>query len=68
MPTAHQIYDANVRDLAPSEKLRLASIILEDLAENAAPALDYSDAWTAEDIDDVAACAKRYAAEQFPEP
>jgi len=41
MLTAKEIYSQTVRDLPSSERLRLATLILEDLAEPAAPALDY---------------------------
>ena len=50
MATAKEIYAETIRDLPSSERLRLATLILEDLAESAAPALDYSDAWTEEDL------------------
>ena len=61
MPTAKEIYAETVRDLPSSERLRLATLILEDLAESAAPALDYSDAWTEEDLQDLAAFSERNA-------
>jgi len=55
MVTAKQVYADTVRGLPSSERLRLATLILEDLAESAAPALDYSDAWTEQDLCDLAA-------------
>jgi len=61
MPTAKEIYAETVRDLPSSERLRLATLILEDLAESAAPALDYSDAWTEEDLQDLVAFSERNA-------
>ncbi len=62
MATAKEIYAETVRDLPSSERLRLATLILEDLAESAAPALDYSDAWTEEDLQDLVAFSQLNAA------
>lgn len=53
MPTASEIYADAIRGLPSSERLRLAALILDGLAESAAPALDYSDAWTEEDLRDL---------------
>jgi hypothetical protein len=61
MPTAKEVYAETIRDLPSSERLRLATLILEDLAESAAPALDYSDAWTEEDLQDLVAFSERNA-------
>lgn len=55
VPTAKEIYAETVRDLPSPERVRLATLILEDLAESAAPALDYTDAWTEEDLQDLVA-------------
>jgi len=67
MSTAHEIYDTTVRALPSAEKLRLATMILDELNQTVAPALDFSDTWTAEDVHDVAAFAQQHAANQFPE-
>lgn len=61
MPTAKEIYTETVRGLPSSERLRLATLILEELAESAAPVLDFSDAWSEEDLRDLAAFSKRSA-------
>ena len=61
MPTAKEIYAETIRDLPFSKRLRLATLILEELAESAAPVLDYSDAWSEEDLRDLAAFSKRSA-------
>jgi hypothetical protein len=52
--TAQDLYSSAVSSLPASEQLRLATLILEGLAA-AAPALDYSDYWSDEDVRDVAA-------------
>ena len=64
MATAREIYAATIHGLRPSERLRLATMILDELAESAAPALDYSDAWTEEDLRDVTAFSQRNAGTQ----
>jgi hypothetical protein len=61
MSTAKEIYAETVRDLPSSERLKLATLILEDLAESASSALDYSDAWSDEDLQDLAAFSERNA-------
>jgi hypothetical protein len=41
MSTAEEIYAADIRTMPPSERLRLAAIILQDLTESTASALDW---------------------------
>jgi hypothetical protein len=67
MATAQDIYLTNIRDLPQSEKLRLATIILEELSKTAGPVLDFSDSWSDQDLRDVTAYAQQYAATQIPE-
>lgn len=64
--TAQDVYDESVRPLPPRERLRLAALILDDLAE-ANAATDAADAWTAKDQADVAAFSLGYAATLYPE-
>jgi len=52
--TANDVYASNVVALPASEKLRLASLILEGLSKSGA-ALDYSEHWSDEDVRDVVA-------------
>ncbi len=63
MATAQELYATAIRCLPTSERLRLATLILDDLAESAAPVLDYSDAWTQEDLRDVTALSLGKAVE-----
>lgn len=67
MATAREIYASSVRGLAQSEKLRLATMILEDLTQTSARDLDYSDSWSDEDVRDVTAFALRHAAREYQE-
>ncbi len=54
MQTAQELYASTVRDLPPSERLRLAALILDELAQSNAFSIDSSDAWSEEDMHDLA--------------
>jgi hypothetical protein len=64
MSTAQDVYTSTVLPLPASEQLRLAALILGGLSETAAGALDFSDAWTAEDLQDLTAFSLQQAANQ----
>jgi hypothetical protein len=55
VPTALEIYISTVRDLPPAEHLRLAALILGQLARSAAIPPDSSDTWSDEDLRDLTA-------------
>lgn len=56
MPTTIQdIYQQIVSTLSPTERLQLATLILNGLVERNAAIVDYSDAWTEQDQLDLAA-------------
>lgn len=67
MQTAQELYANEVLILSPSERLRLATLILEGLTESSAAAMDFSDAWTEEDVKDVVAFSAQHAAESLGE-
>ena len=67
MITAQQVFETSVRILPASERLRLATLILDDLSATSADALDYSDSWTEEDVRDLSAFSASYAASLYPE-
>ena len=67
MVTAQQIYESNIRQMTASERLRLATLILDDLTAQSADVLDYSDSWSDEDVQDLAAFSALYAASAYPE-
>ena len=50
MATAQQVFESSVRTFAASERLRLATTILDDLTATSAAALDYSDTWTEQGV------------------
>ena len=52
---AKDLYET-VRQLSPKERLRLAVMILNDMAAEE-ETIEYSDTWTAEDVQDLTAFA-----------
>lgn len=68
MPTTIQeIYTQLIRTLSPAERLRLATLILNELVEQNAAVIDQSNTWTEQDQLDLAAFSLQYAAKGFPE-
>ena len=65
--TAQEIYPQIIQSLSPSERLRLATFILNGLLETNSPPIDQHDFWTEEDQTDIANFSLRYVATQFPE-
>jgi hypothetical protein len=65
--TAQEVFTETVRDLPPSERLRLAALILQDLAQSEVAVVDRSDTWTEQDQRDVTTFSLQYAAELYPE-
>jgi hypothetical protein len=65
--TAQEIYTQVVRDLSQSERLRLATLILNELVGQQLPPVDQSNAWTEEDQIDLANFSLQYAAIAFPD-
>jgi len=54
MTRAQEVYDADVRPLPPAERLKLAAMILDDLASHSS-SIDVNDAWNGEDMRDLVA-------------
>ena len=65
--TAQEIFAETVRALPPSERLRLAALILQDLAQSEVAVVDRSDTWTEQDQHDLTIFSLQYAAELYPE-
>jgi hypothetical protein len=61
MNTAQEIFTGVVQELPSSERLRLATLILEDLTSSVATVLDYSDEWSDEDLRDLTAFSTQHA-------
>ena len=64
--SAREIYDSAIRPLPPLERLRLASMILDELAASGGAGLHLSDDWSEEDVADVAAFSMKHAAASVP--
>lgn len=60
--TAQEIYTQVVRDLSPTERLRLATLILNEFVGQQPASVDHSDTWTEEDQIDLVNFSLRYAA------
>ncbi|MFB2978055.1 hypothetical protein [Microseira sp. BLCC-F43] len=68
MPTtAIEIYTQIVSTLSPNERLRLATLILNDLVQQNESVINQSDTWTQQDQLDVTTFSLQYAATLFPD-
>jgi hypothetical protein len=63
--SAAEVYSQAVKPLPPSERLKLATLILNDIPPRAV--VDYSEEWTEEDMRDLTIYSLRYAAQSFGE-
>ena len=68
MPTtAQEIYIQVVRTLSTTERLRLATLILNELSNQNVSVVEQSDTWSEEDRLDSPTFSLQYAATLFPE-
>lgn len=65
--SAQEIYVQIVRTLPPTEQLRLANLILNELVAHDLSVIDRSDHWSEQDRTDLANFSLQYAATLFPE-
>jgi hypothetical protein len=63
--SVEELYAKVVKALPPSERLKLATMILNDIPPQAV--VDYSEEWSEEDMRDLTIHSMRYAAESFGE-
>jgi hypothetical protein len=63
--TAQEVYSQVVRNLSPTERLRLATLILNELVGQKLPSVDQSDTWTQEDQIDLVNFSLQSAATTF---
>jgi hypothetical protein len=66
-PTAQEIYDSSVKNLPLSERLRLAALILQELAKGNTVLVEQRYDWSDEDVRDLLAYSTSYAAKSYPE-
>jgi hypothetical protein len=65
--TVREVYDRVLSTLSPTERLRLATLILNDLVQQNLSIVDESETWTEQDQLDVTTFSLQYAAALFPE-
>ena len=65
--TAQEVFTETVRALPLSEQLRLAALILQELAQSEMAVVDRSDTWSDQDQQDLTTVSLQYAAELYPE-
>lgn len=61
--TAEAVYTQVIRPLPASERLKLATLILEDISPRAV--VDYSEEWTEDDYRDFSAASWAYISERL---
>ena len=61
--TAQEVFATSVHDLSAPERLRLASMILQDLTH----VVDQADAWSEQDQRDLTAFSLQHAGQLYPE-
>ncbi|MEG4317444.1 MULTISPECIES: hypothetical protein [unclassified Microcoleus] len=65
--TVLEVYDRVLSTLSPKDRLRLATLILNDLVQQNLSVVDESETWTEEDKLDITTFSLQYAATIFPE-
>lgn len=65
--TAQEVFAETVRSLPPTERLRLAALILQDLAQADMTVVDTSSVWSEQDQSDLTTFSLQYAAKLYPE-
>jgi hypothetical protein len=65
--TAQEIFSETVRSLPLNERLRLAALILQELAQPDITIVDQGDTWSEKDQADLTAVSLKYATELYPE-
>ncbi len=63
--TVQEVYAQVVCNLSPTERLRLATLILNDLVQQNLSVIDRSDTWSDQDRLDVTTFSLQYAATLF---
>lgn len=65
--TAQKVFTEIIHTLPPSERLRLAALILQDLTQFEVAGVDSSNTWNEQDQSDLTAFSLKYAATLYPE-
>jgi len=64
--SARELYDKAIRQLPAVDRLRLAAMILDELAATSGAGLDVRDDWSEDDIADLTAYSLKHAATAAP--
>jgi hypothetical protein len=64
---AQEIYNQITNTLSLTERLRLASLLLDDLKKQNVSVIDDGNDWTDEDIEDITRISMDYANRLYPE-
>jgi hypothetical protein len=67
MPTAQEVFTETVRALPPTERLRLAALILDDLARSNLAVIDSDNSWSEQDQSELITFSLKRAATLYPE-
>jgi hypothetical protein len=67
MPTAQEVFAETVRALPPTERLRLAALILDDLAKSNLAVIDNDNSWSEQDQSELITFSLKHAATLYPE-
>lgn len=67
LTTVREVYDRVLSTLSPKDRLRLATLILNDLVQQNLSVVDESETWTEEDKLDITTFSLQYAATSFSE-
>ena len=65
--TAQEVFNETRRSLSPTERLRLAALILGDLTQANLSVVDDSSSWTGRDQRELASFSLHYASTLYPE-
>ncbi len=65
--TAQKIFTDTVRTLPPNEQLRLAALILQDLAQSEGSIVNYGNTWNKQDQGELTTYSLQYANQLYPE-
>jgi hypothetical protein len=66
-PTVQGIYNDFIESLAPTDRLSLATLILNGLVQQNISIVDEQDYWTEEDETDILKFSLQHAASMFPD-
>lgn len=65
--TAQEVFARDVRDLPLAERLRLASLILQEVTQPGVAIVEQSESWSGQDEQEIAAFSLDYASRLYPE-